>query len=84
MKKLLIILLLSTIGYGQSIDSVQVFHPINRKHLRTVYDPMQLKEQLNKLNERYKTDSFILFFYIDDKSILRTKVRKDSPIEEII
>ena len=84
MKKLLIILLLSTIGYGQSVDSVQVFHPLNHKHLRTVYNAYELQEKLNKLNEKYKTDSFILFFYIDDKSVLRTKVRKDKPIQNII
>jgi len=84
MKQLLIILLLSTIGYGQTIDSVQIIHPDTYKHIRTIYTEYELREQLNKVNERYRTDLFILKYYLSDKTMIIRKVRKDSPIEQII
>ena len=79
MKQLLIILLLSTIGYGQTVDSVQIVHPVSHKTLRTVYDAKELQIQLNKVNDRYKTDLFILLYYIDNHSVIYNKVKRDEP-----
>ena len=84
MRQLLIILLLSTIGYSQTVDSVQIIHPNTYKHLRTIYSEHELREQLNKVNERYRTDLFILKYFISDKTMIIRKVRKDRPIEQII
>lgn len=78
MKRLLIALFLalSVSATAQiNVDSIRVYTPdTTAQYIKTLYKGQNLEENLNKLNEKYKTDEFILIKY-DGYDAYRCKIR---------
>ena len=56
------------------VDSVYIFHPDGRFLEKNYQEPVRIK--LDSLNEIYKTDSFIMYYFFNDGQVLTSDVRK--------
>ena len=79
---LILTLILSTNCYAQKVDSVAIIHPETREFLQMIYTPKKMGKKLDKLNEKYKTDLFILLYYFDDNTVIGRRMKKDEEIQK--
>lgn len=80
--KILIVSLLFVIGttFSQTkLDSISIYYPTKNLKLKTFKSLDSLDYNLNKLNEKYKTNEFIIHYYRSDGIIMRCRVK---PVKE--